>query len=122
MDGGRADISGFWREWKEAGILLLNPPPGNLLQITPSQSSPADAISCPYRKLPVKKPKFSERKSLCSPISREECGEIVGICLVFVRKMIGYLLKISYNSVKSGEFLLENLQKVEEKRKNQVDI
>ena len=87
-------------------ILLLNPTPGNLLQIIPSQAPPTDAISCPYRKLPVKKPKFSERKSLCSPISREECGEIVGIYLVFVRKMIGYLLKISYNSAKSGEFLL----------------
>ena len=105
-----------------ARILLLNPTPGNLLQIIPSQAPPTDAISCPYRKLPVKKPKFSERKSLCSPISREECGEIVGICLVFVRKMIGYLLKISYNSVKSGEFLLENLQKAEEKRQKLVDI
>ena len=76
-----------------AGILLLNPTPGNLLQIIHSQAPPTDAISCHYRKLPVKKPKFSERKSLCSPISREECGETVGICLVFVRKMIGYLLK-----------------------------
>ena len=92
-----------------AGILLLNPPPGNLPQIIPSRVPPTDAISCHYRKLPVKKAKFSERKSLCSPISREECGEIVGICQIFARKMIGYLLKISYNSAKSGEFLLENL-------------
>ena len=89
--------------------MLLNPHPENLLQIIPSQAPPTDAICCHYRKLPVKKQKFSERKSLYSPISREECGEIVGICQIFVRKMIGYLLKISYNSAKSGEFLLENL-------------
>ena len=89
--------------------MLLNPTPGNLLQIIHSRAPPTDAISCPYRKLPVKKPKFIERKSLYSPISREECGELVGICQIFVRKMIGYLLKISYNSAKSGEFLLENL-------------
>jgi hypothetical protein len=35
--------------------------------------------------------------------------------------MIGYLLKISYNSAKSGEFLLENLQKAKEKRQKMVD-
>ena len=103
------DISGFWREWKGGGDFAVKPPSRKSTANNPFQSAPTDAISCPYRKLRVKKPKFSERKSLCSPISREECGEIVGICLVFVRKMLGYLLKISYNSVKSGEFLLENL-------------
>ena len=35
--------------------------------------------------------------------------------------MIGYLLKINYNSAKSGEFLLENLQKAREKRQKMVD-